>query len=116
MPQLFVCNQLCRDSTLLPRVQRRSAGFESQRLFKLAKTHEKFVNCLELGFQTLRVDIECILVVLIELYSRLDSVFEAVTRHSKAPCRVGRASLKAKRVEIVIYGNRWDQPPTLTHC
>lgn len=52
--------------------------------YQLAKAHEKFVNCPELGFQTLRVDIECILIVLVELYSRLDSVFEAVTRHAKA--------------------------------
>jgi len=88
MPQIFVCNQLCRDSTLLPRVQQRSRELESQPLFKSAKTHEKFVDCLELGFQTLRVDIERILMVLIELYSRLNGVFDAVTGHPKAPCRV----------------------------
>src|SRR6266851_906211 len=68
--------------------------------FQAGKTHKKFVNCLELGFQTLRVDIECILVVLVELYSRLEDVFEAVTRHSKAPCRV------VARVCSVLGGGR----------
>jgi hypothetical protein len=55
--------------------------------FRVRKTYEKFVNRLELGFQTLRVDIECILVVLVELHSGLKDVFKAVTGHSRAPCR-----------------------------
>jgi hypothetical protein len=45
------------------------------------KTYEEFVHCLKLCFQTLRVDLECILMVLIELHSRLNDILEPVIGH-----------------------------------
>ena len=52
-----------------------------------AMAYQEFIYRLELGFQTLRVNFERKLMVLVDLYSGPNYIFEAITGHSDALTR-----------------------------
>ena len=60
-----------------------SSSLKSQILRSVqdAMAYQEFIHRLELGFQTLRVDFERKLMILVELYSGLNHVFETITGH-----------------------------------